>query len=130
MRLLLVEDDNSLSMAVAYHLKKAGFEVTRRADGEGGLEALEERHHDLVVLDRMMPVMSGDEMLRRLRKAHSDLPVIMLTAMDKLLSSSTSKIRIPPPPLFWVTIFLTEEIEGTEDTEGFFYFCSQRHGEL
>ena len=82
MRLLLVEDDNSLSMAVAYHLKKAGFEVTRRTDGQGGLEALEERHHDLVVLDRMMPVMSGDEMLRRLRKAHSDLPVIMLTAMD------------------------------------------------
>jgi DNA-binding response OmpR family regulator len=82
MRLLLVEDDNSLAMAVAYHLQKAGFHVTRRTDGQGGLEALEAQHHDLVVLDRMMPVMSGDEMLRRLRKAHSDLPVIMLTAMD------------------------------------------------
>jgi DNA-binding response OmpR family regulator len=81
-RLILVEDDTSLAMAVAYHLKKADFKLTLFTDGAAGLEELQSQHYDLVLLDRMLPVMSGDEMLRRMRKAGMQTPVLMLTAMD------------------------------------------------
>lgn len=83
MRVLLVEDDRSLAMAIAYHLKKAGYALTHSEDGERGLAALREGQYDIVLLDRMMPVLGGDEMLRRMRKEENIASaVLMLTAMD------------------------------------------------
>ncbi len=82
MQILLVEDDKSLSMAVVYHLKKEGFEVTACLDGTSGLEALEAQHFDLVLLDRMLPGLDGVSLLQKLRLNRDATPVLMLTAMD------------------------------------------------
>jgi len=82
MRILLIEDDKALSMAIEYRLRKEKLEVVRRADGLSGLEALEESPFDLVLLDRMLPGMEGVELLRRMRGRGDATPVLILTAMD------------------------------------------------
>jgi len=82
MRILLIEDDKALSMAIEYRLRKEKLEVVRLADGPSGLEALEESPFDLVLLDRMLPGMEGVELLRRMRARGDATPVLILTAMD------------------------------------------------
>ncbi len=82
MRILVVEDDRDLVLAVGYRLRKEGFEVTACSNGVSGLEALAERPFDLIILDRMMPEMDGDTMLKKLRSSRDITPVLMLTAMD------------------------------------------------
>jgi len=82
MRILLIEDDKALSMAIEYRLRKEKLEVVRRADGPSGLEAVEEAPFDLVLLDRMLPGMEGIEILRRMRGRGDTTPVLILTAMD------------------------------------------------
>lgn len=82
MQILLVEDDKSLSMAVVYHLKKEGFEVTACMDGTSGLDKLEAEHFDLILLDRMLPGMDGVSLLQKLRLSRNATPVLLLTAMD------------------------------------------------
>jgi two-component system phosphate regulon response regulator PhoB len=80
--ILIVEDEAALSTLLAYNLEKEGFTVRIAADGEQALEALAEEQPDLVLLDWMLPHLSGIEICRRIRrdKATSGLPVIMLTA--------------------------------------------------
>lgn len=82
MKIILIEDDKGLSMAIVYHLKKAGFDVTTRFDGLSGLEAIEESHFDMILLDRMLPNMDGVSVLKKIRAAQAKTPVLMLTAMD------------------------------------------------
>ncbi len=82
MQILLVEDDKSLSMAVAYRLRKEGFEVIACTDGISGREALETQHFDLILLDRMLPGMDGVSLLQKLRSGRDATPVLLLTAMD------------------------------------------------
>ena len=78
-RILLVDDDASLAAMLAEILRLHGFEVDALARGEAALAAIRTQPPDLVVLDVMLPGISGFEVLTRLR-AESDLPVIMLTA--------------------------------------------------
>lgn len=78
-RLLLIDDDSSLSALLASGLTAEAFTVTVAATGELGLAALEQQPPDLVLLDVMLPGINGFEVLRRLR-ARSSVPVIMLTA--------------------------------------------------
>ena len=82
MRILLVEDDRALSLAIAYRLRKEKITVDCAEDGLTGLSALEESPYDLVLLDRMMPGMDGVSLLARLRALGNPIPVLMLTAMD------------------------------------------------
>lgn len=82
MRVLLVEDDRALSMAVAYRLKKEGLEVVACPDGLSGLAAAEAGAFDLLLLDRMLPGMDGVTLLKALRAQGSATPVLLLTAMD------------------------------------------------
>ncbi|MCK5624101.1 MAG: phosphate regulon transcriptional regulator PhoB [Alphaproteobacteria bacterium] len=81
-RILIVEDEAALSTLLAYNLEKEGFTVRVAADGEQALEALAEEPPDLVLLDWMLPHVSGIEICRRIRRDPEtrDLPVIMLTA--------------------------------------------------
>jgi len=81
-RILIVEDEAALSTLLAYNLEKEGFTVHVAADGERAMEALAEEPPDLVLLDWMLPHLSGIEICRRIRRnpATSGLPVIMLTA--------------------------------------------------
>jgi two-component system response regulator ResD len=77
-RILVVEDDETVADVVARYLKRESFEVERVADGESALRAVDARAPDLVVLDLMLPRLSGLEVCRRLRPRR--LPIVMLTA--------------------------------------------------
>jgi two-component system, OmpR family, response regulator RegX3 len=78
-RILLVDDEPAILESVAYSLRGAGWEVDTRADGESALAAGQTHPYDVVVLDVMLPGVSGTEVCRRLREK-SDVPILMLTA--------------------------------------------------
>lgn len=80
-RILLVEDEESYRDPLTYQLTREGFDVVATASGPEGLEAFDRGGVDLVLLDVMLPGMSGVEVCRELR-ARSAVPVIMLTAKD------------------------------------------------
>lgn len=84
MRILLVEDDEKLNESLTFQLKKEGFLVDTCRDGEEALYYIEEKIHDLVLLDRMLPRISGTEVLARMRRAHNETPVILITALGTL----------------------------------------------
>ena len=90
-RILIVEDDPSLVELLKYNLETEGFDVSVARDGEGGLEAIHTQDPDLVVLDWMLPNMSGIEICRQMRQrtATRSTPVIMLTAKGE----ETDRIR-------------------------------------
>ncbi|MDA8051462.1 MAG: phosphate regulon transcriptional regulator PhoB [Rhodospirillales bacterium] len=79
---LLVEDEAALVTMLRYNLEKQGFRVEEAADGEEAMARIAEITPDLVLLDWMLPVMSGIEVCRQIRRrpATRDLPVIMVTA--------------------------------------------------
>ena len=79
---LVVEDEDALATLLQYNLDKEGYRVSVAGDGEEALVMVDERQPDLVVLDWMLPKVSGVEVCRRLRsKAETrNLPIIMLTA--------------------------------------------------
>ena len=79
-RLLLVEDDATLRQALAFNLTREGYEVASVADGESALEAGRNDRLDLILLDVMLPGMSGVEVLRVLRGEGVTTPVIILSA--------------------------------------------------
>lgn len=83
-RILLVEDEEKLARMVELELKYEGYEVEKASDGRRGLELALSGTFDLVLLDIMLPQLSGMEVLRRLRK-DSQVPVIMLTARDSVV---------------------------------------------
>lgn len=78
-RVLLVDDDVELCDLLQKYLSLDGMDVLMAHDGQQGLQAAQSESFDLMVLDIMMPVMNGIEVLKNLRRT-SDLPVIMLTA--------------------------------------------------
>jgi two-component system response regulator RegX3 len=80
-RLLVVEDEESFSDALSFMLEREGFDVSVAVDGPAALAAFERHGADLVLLDLMLPGLSGTEVCRALR-ARSSVPVIMLTARD------------------------------------------------
>ena len=80
-RILIVEDEESFSDPLSYLLEKEGFEVTVAADGNEALGVFERDGADLILLDLMLPGMSGTEVCRQVRQ-RSNVPVIMLTAKD------------------------------------------------
>ena len=79
-RLLLVEDDPTLRQALAFNLSREGYEVTTVADGEAALDAARADRLDLILLDVMLPGLSGVEVLRVLRREGVATPVIILSA--------------------------------------------------
>lgn len=80
-KILVVEDESKIARFLELELKHEGYEVELAFDGRDGLEKASKQDIDLVILDLMLPLLSGIEVLRRIRKT-SDLPVIMLTAKD------------------------------------------------
>jgi two-component system phosphate regulon response regulator PhoB len=89
--ILLVEDEASLVEILRYNLERAGFEVAAARDGEEALTSIAERTPDLVVLDWMLPHLSGIEVCRQIRRngGARAIPVIMLTAR----SEEADKVR-------------------------------------
>jgi CheY-like chemotaxis protein len=85
MKILIVDDSRFLRVANERALLKAGYEVLTAADGEEGLRLATEQKPDLVVLDMMLPKLSGPEVLRALRKNPKTraIPVMVLTSLPQ-----------------------------------------------
>lgn len=81
-KILVIEDEQDIQTLLEYNLGQAGFEVIQSENGEEGLLRAIERQPDLILLDWMLPLLSGIEVLRQLRNRADtrDIPVIMMTA--------------------------------------------------
>jgi two-component system response regulator RegX3 len=79
--ILLVEDEASLAESIRYNLEREGFAVAVATDGRAGLERFRSAEPALVILDLMLPEMSGLDLCRRIRET-SSVPIIVLTAKD------------------------------------------------
>src|SRR6184192_765649 len=82
MRILVVEDEDKVSRFVVRGLTAERFAVDVARDGKSGLELAQTYQYDLLILDLMLPGLSGGEVLRRIRKTNSQVPVLILTARD------------------------------------------------
>jgi DNA-binding response OmpR family regulator len=83
-RILLVEDDPKLSQFIASELSLEGYQVTVATNGLDGLTIARDTQPDLVILDWMLPEISGLDVCTRLRKTGVQVPIIMLTARDEI----------------------------------------------
>ncbi|MBE6541545.1 MAG: response regulator transcription factor [Ruminococcaceae bacterium] len=82
-KILIVEDEEKIARFVELELIHEGYETDKAFNGREGLELAESGEYDLIILDIMLPELSGIEVLRRLRQSH-DTPVILLTARDSV----------------------------------------------
>lgn len=82
MRILLVEDEKDLAHIIKQGLEEHGYSVDMAHDGEEGLYMAENYPVDVIVLDIMLPIMNGLDILKTIRKNEINTPVIMLTAKD------------------------------------------------
>jgi two-component system phosphate regulon response regulator PhoB len=86
-QILVVEDERDIARVIAYNLKQAGFDVVTAGDGETAMRAAREEPFDLVILDLMLPGISGTEVCRRLKQSPQTArtPILMLTAKGEEL---------------------------------------------
>lgn len=84
MNVLLIEDEEKIARFIELELKHEGYAVTKAYDGRTGLEQAQTGVYDVILLDVMLPMLNGMEVLRRIRK-NSDVPVILLTARDAVM---------------------------------------------
>lgn len=87
-KILIVEDEEKLARFIELELEHEGYQVFKAVDGRIGLEMAESEDYDLLLLDVMLPGMSGMELLRRLRRT-KQVPVIMVTARDAVMDKVT-----------------------------------------
>ena len=85
-KILVVDDEQQLALAVKIRLQSRGYQVTTASDGRQGLDAVEQSVPDLIILDVLMPVMDGYTFLRELhtKVGRGKIPVIVLTARDRM----------------------------------------------
>jgi len=88
-KILIIEDEESILMALEDNLRLEGYEVSSAKDGQLGLSMAEEQGYDLIILDIMLPKMDGFEVCKQLRQEWITTPILMLTAkgqeIDKIL---------------------------------------------
>lgn len=84
MRVLLVEDDPKLNHSLKYQLEKENFIVDSCSDGEEALFYIDQNIHDVILLDRMLPLLEGTEILTLMRRKNNSTPVILITALGTL----------------------------------------------
>ena len=82
LKILIAEDDRELRHLFAHVLLKNGYTVKEVGDGKEALDAIDREYFDLIISDIMMPVMDGYELVRLLREAGNNTPVLMITAKD------------------------------------------------
>ena len=83
-RVLVVDDEPNLTELISMALRYEGWEVRTAASGLAAVRSAKDFGPDAVVLDMMLPDFDGLEVLRRMRSAHSDVPVLFLTARDSV----------------------------------------------
>jgi len=82
MRILLVEDEKKLCELIARALKAERYAVDVALDGQSGWEMADAYSYDLIILDLMLPILSGTEILQRVRRKNQEVPILVLTARD------------------------------------------------
>ena len=110
-RILVVDDDSDIRRLSAAMLKRSGYEVDAAADGAAGWEALNADRYDLLITDNEMPIMSGIELLRKLRTARVAVPVIM--ASGRLPISEFDQHPWLQPTATLLKPYSVEEFLGT-----------------
>ena len=95
MRILVAEDDEALRSVLERGLKRAGYVVDSVADGSDALSYLQSYEYEVAILDWRMPVMSGIDVVRSLRRAGTGVPVLMLTARDMPADRVSVSTRAP-----------------------------------
>ncbi|SFJ46887.1 DNA-binding response regulator, OmpR family, contains REC and winged-helix (wHTH) domain [Halobacillus dabanensis] len=88
--ILIIEDEKKIARVLELELEYEGYEVTKAHDGMEGLRLFREREWDLLLLDIMLPGLSGTDLLKRIRTGGGNTPVIMLTAKDAVDDKVTS----------------------------------------
>jgi len=92
-KILVVDDEREILDMLTDHLEDEGYVVSQAVDGEQALEGVRSEPPDLVLLDITMPGVNGLEVLRRLRRDHPKIPVVMITGIeDEALARSTLKM--------------------------------------
>jgi DNA-binding response OmpR family regulator len=81
--ILLVDDESAITENLTPFLERSGFNVLVASNGEEAMKKVEEQNPDLIVLDVLMPIMDGREVLRRLRKGQNWVPIILLTQVGE-----------------------------------------------
>ena len=88
-KILIVEDDQAMAVALRDGFKYKGYSVQVAGDGQAGLRLATEKHFDLIILDVMLPRLSGLDVCKQLRESGTDIPIILLTArgqeIDKVM---------------------------------------------
>ncbi len=87
LQVLVVEDEAPVRQVIREYLSMGGHQVKTAADGREGLETFEPERFDLVILDRSMPKLDGEELAILIKEASPDTPVIMLTGFGAMLGS-------------------------------------------
>lgn len=90
--ILIVEDNQNINQLLAETLQEAGFKTESAFDGLNGLKAAQTDKFDLIIIDIMMPYISGDELLKKIR-SNSDIPVIVISAKD-MVSSKIDMLKM------------------------------------
>ncbi|MCB0355156.1 MAG: response regulator [Bdellovibrionales bacterium] len=80
--ILIIDDDMTALDIVDFLFEDKGFEVVRRADGVSALECVEDAEPDIILIDLMMPKMSGQDCVRELRQRGIEVPIVAFTAVD------------------------------------------------
>jgi DNA-binding NtrC family response regulator len=92
-RLLIVDDEESLRDMLSILLAGCGAETSTAGNGRQALSLLESRSFDAIITDISMPVMDGHELLRQVRASHPEVPVIMMTAVNKDIADAVQAIK-------------------------------------
>lgn len=95
-RILIVEDDEDLHSLYRLFLQGESYQILEARDGEEGLEKAEKEKPDVIILDMIMPVMDGEEFIRkyRLERKHFDVPIIIASVNDKIPPSLIEKGKV------------------------------------
>ena len=84
MRILLVEDEEKLSQTLAQNMRAEGFAVDTVLNGIDGMEMAAQYSYDLLILDILLPGMTGTQLLQKVRARNREIPILVLTAMDSV----------------------------------------------
>jgi DNA-binding response OmpR family regulator len=105
-RILVVDDEPDVVRLVEFRLQREGFEMLTATDGRSGLDLLDTEKPDLIILDIMMPLMDGMEVLREIRshRGTSRIPVIMLTA-------KTASVTVDEARQLWVSDYVMKPFD-------------------
>jgi CheY-like chemotaxis protein len=92
-RILVVDDDETVSGTIERALRVAGYEVKTAGSGEDALSELEHATFDLIILDYLMPVMTGEKVAANIRTQTPDQRIIMITAYTEMLKASGDTLK-------------------------------------